>query len=108
MDQWCEGEGEAPGGKRSNIQGEKKYGEKYEERYEERYEEKYEEKHKERYEEKCEEKYEKHREGRVTTFGSVLLYTLGTPPPPPSPPQNLTKLFILVSICQPFGRVLIL
>ena len=29
-------------------------------------------------------------------------------PPPPSPPQNLTKLFILVFICQPFGRVLIL
>ena len=27
-------------------------------------------------------------------------------PPPPLPPQNLTKLFIMVFICQPFGRVL--
>ena len=26
-------------------------------------------------------------------------------PPSPHPPQNLTKIFILVFICQPFGRV---
>ena len=42
----------------------------------------------------------------VALSGIFPLYTLGTPPPPP--PQNLTKLFILVFICQPFGRVLIL
>ena len=39
-------------------------------------------------------------------YGIFLVYTLGTLPPPP--PQNLTKLFILVFICQHFGRVLIL
>ena len=37
-------------------------------------------------------------------YGIFLVYTLGTLPPP----QNLTKLFILVFICQHFGRVLIL
>ena len=34
-------------------------------------------------------------------------YTPWGPPSPSPPPQNLTKLFILVFICQPFGMVLI-
>ena len=41
-------------------------------------------------------------------FGLDLVEPLFFPHSPPSPPQNLTKLFILVFICQPFGRVLIL